>query len=209
MNLDDIPAGSLCVIDTNVLVYAEQGGVRPGAAFSAALLQGRADGRTAPDRLAGAHPQVDACGSRHEARELAWQSGGTSGRRAPSRRASPSSRSTVWRSRSSNSFKPVYQMHKWFARRASCVFRAVLLGALKPAWKPDGTPVPRRQVACDVHSRAGVHAAGLPDSYPCEKDGRLAPHARCISRRSSLSRASFALRSVSGSGSQSRGAGCG
>ena len=25
MNLDDIPAGSLCVIDTNVLVYAEQG----------------------------------------------------------------------------------------------------------------------------------------------------------------------------------------
>ena len=40
-----------------------------------------------------------------------------------------------------NSFKPVYQMHKWFARRASCVFRAILLGALKPAWKPDGTPV--------------------------------------------------------------------
>ena len=25
MNLDDIPSGSLCVIDTNVLVYAEQG----------------------------------------------------------------------------------------------------------------------------------------------------------------------------------------
>ena len=25
MNLDDIPAGSLCVVDTNVLVYAEQG----------------------------------------------------------------------------------------------------------------------------------------------------------------------------------------
>jgi predicted nucleic acid-binding protein len=25
MNLDDIPAGSLCVIDTNVLLYAEQG----------------------------------------------------------------------------------------------------------------------------------------------------------------------------------------
>jgi putative DNA methylase len=32
-----------------------------------------------------------------------------------------------------NSFKPIYQMHKWFARRASCVFRAILLGALKPA----------------------------------------------------------------------------
>ncbi len=32
-----------------------------------------------------------------------------------------------------NSFKPIYQMHKWFARRASCVFRAILLGATKPA----------------------------------------------------------------------------
>ena len=25
MNLDKIPAGSLCIIDTNVLLYAEQG----------------------------------------------------------------------------------------------------------------------------------------------------------------------------------------
>src|SRR5713226_4029583 len=32
-----------------------------------------------------------------------------------------------------NSFKPIYQMHKWFAWRASCVFRAILLGCLKPA----------------------------------------------------------------------------
>jgi adenine-specific DNA methylase len=32
-----------------------------------------------------------------------------------------------------NAFKPIYQMHKWSARRASCVFRAILLGALKPA----------------------------------------------------------------------------
>jgi len=32
-----------------------------------------------------------------------------------------------------NSFKPICQMHKWFARRASCVFRAILLGAFKPA----------------------------------------------------------------------------
>src|SRR5438045_8095734 len=31
-----------------------------------------------------------------------------------------------------NSFKLIYQMHKWFARRASCVFRAILLGCLKP-----------------------------------------------------------------------------
>ena len=38
-----------------------------------------------------------------------------------------------------NSFKPIYQMHKWFARRASCVFRAILLGSLKPAFKPDGS----------------------------------------------------------------------
>jgi 16S rRNA G966 N2-methylase RsmD len=30
-----------------------------------------------------------------------------------------------------NAFKPVYQMHKWFARRASCVFRAILLGCSK------------------------------------------------------------------------------
>jgi len=32
-----------------------------------------------------------------------------------------------------NAFKAIYQMHKWFARRASCVFRAILLGTLKPA----------------------------------------------------------------------------
>lgn len=32
-----------------------------------------------------------------------------------------------------NAFKPIYQMHKWFARRASCVFRTILLGAMKPA----------------------------------------------------------------------------
>lgn len=32
-----------------------------------------------------------------------------------------------------NSFKPIYQMHKWFARRSSSVFRAILLGAMKPA----------------------------------------------------------------------------
>ena len=32
-----------------------------------------------------------------------------------------------------NGFKPVYQMHKSFAPRASCVFRAILLAVLKPA----------------------------------------------------------------------------
>lgn len=32
-----------------------------------------------------------------------------------------------------NSFKPIYTMHKWFARRSSSVFRAILLAAMKPA----------------------------------------------------------------------------
>jgi 16S rRNA G966 N2-methylase RsmD len=32
-----------------------------------------------------------------------------------------------------NAFKPVYQMHRWFARRASCVFRAILIGSSKPS----------------------------------------------------------------------------
>jgi len=32
-----------------------------------------------------------------------------------------------------NAFKPIYKIHKWFARRASCVFRAILLAAMKPA----------------------------------------------------------------------------
>ncbi len=32
-----------------------------------------------------------------------------------------------------NAFKPIYQMHKWFARRSSSVFRAILLAAMKPA----------------------------------------------------------------------------
>ena len=42
-----------------------------------------------------------------------------------------------------------------------------------------GCTLPRRQSACDAYSRVGVRAAGLPDSYPFEKDGRLVPHARC------------------------------
>ena len=42
-----------------------------------------------------------------------------------------------------------------------------------------GCTLPRRQTACDVYSQAGVRAAGLPDSYPFEKDGSLVPHARC------------------------------
>jgi Adenine-specific DNA methylase containing a Zn-ribbon len=52
-----------------------------------------------------------------------------------------------------NSFKPIYQMHKWFARRASCVFRAILLGALKPAYQEDGTPVDLMEEFYKDHSR--------------------------------------------------------
>ena len=44
-----------------------------------------------------------------------------------------------------------------------------------------GCTLPRRQSACDAYSRVGVRAAGLPDSYSFEKDGRLVPHARCQS----------------------------
>lgn len=52
-----------------------------------------------------------------------------------------------------NSFKPIYQMHKWFARRASCVFRAILLGALKPAYKEDGTSVDLMEEFYKDHSK--------------------------------------------------------
>ncbi|MBI4523253.1 MAG: type II toxin-antitoxin system VapC family toxin [Deltaproteobacteria bacterium] len=40
MNLDDIPSGSLCVLDTNVLIYAEQ-----GASLQAQRLLRRIEGR--------------------------------------------------------------------------------------------------------------------------------------------------------------------
>ena len=56
-----------------------------------------------------------------------------------------------------NSFKPIYQMHKWFARRASCVFRAILLGALKPAVQADGTPT-------DLMAEFYKNHAGDPDT---------------------------------------------
>lgn len=35
-----------------------------------------------------------------------------------------------------NAFKPIYQMHKGFARRSVMVFRTILLGAMKPV-NPD------------------------------------------------------------------------
>jgi adenine-specific DNA methylase len=52
-----------------------------------------------------------------------------------------------------NSFKPIYQMHKWFARRASCVFRAILLGTLKPAIGSDGTPTDLMEEFYKDHTR--------------------------------------------------------
>ena len=39
--------------------------------------------------------------------------------------------------------------------------------------------LPRGQVVCDVHTVDGIRAAGLPDTYPLEKDGSLVPRARC------------------------------
>lgn len=39
--------------------------------------------------------------------------------------------------------------------------------------------LPRRQIVCDVHSHAGVRAAGLPDTYPLEHDGSPVTHGRC------------------------------
>ena len=44
-----------------------------------------------------------------------------------------------------------------------------------------GCTLPRRQVACDAHSPAGLQSAGLPDTYPLESDGRPVPHDRCQS----------------------------
>lgn len=42
--------------------------------------------------------------------------------------------------RERNDFKPVYKMHKWFARRSSSIFRAILLGAALPG-EQDGKPL--------------------------------------------------------------------
>lgn len=39
--------------------------------------------------------------------------------------------------------------------------------------------LPARQRVTDVHSRAGVAAVGLPESYPLDSGGGLVPHARC------------------------------
>ena len=43
--------------------------------------------------------------------------------------------------RERNWFKPIYKMHKWFARRSSSIFRAILLAAALPARGEDGEPI--------------------------------------------------------------------
>ena len=42
-----------------------------------------------------------------------------------------------------------------------------------------GCTLSRRQVLCDAHSPAGLHAAGLPNTYPLESDGSPVSHTRC------------------------------
>lgn len=43
--------------------------------------------------------------------------------------------------RERNAFKPIYKMHKWFARRSPSIFRAILLGAALPETGADGEPI--------------------------------------------------------------------
>jgi len=43
--------------------------------------------------------------------------------------------------RERNAFKPVYKMHKWFARRSASVFRAILLASALPYKDEDGQPM--------------------------------------------------------------------
>lgn len=40
-----------------------------------------------------------------------------------------------------NAFKPIYKMHKWFARRSSSIFRAILLAAALPHENDEGKPI--------------------------------------------------------------------
>ena len=42
-----------------------------------------------------------------------------------------------------------------------------------------GCVLPRRQAVCDAHSGDGLHAAGLPATYPLYDDGRPVPHEAC------------------------------
>jgi len=42
-----------------------------------------------------------------------------------------------------------------------------------------GATLPRNQQACDAHSPKGVRAAGLPRTYPFDRQGRLIPREHC------------------------------
>ena len=39
--------------------------------------------------------------------------------------------------------------------------------------------LPRRQVVCDMHTRAGDRAAGMPVAYPLDRDGAVMAQDRC------------------------------
>jgi hypothetical protein len=42
-----------------------------------------------------------------------------------------------------------------------------------------GATLPRHQKVCDVHTRRGIAAAGLPPTYPLDEKGERIPHATC------------------------------
>ena len=42
-----------------------------------------------------------------------------------------------------------------------------------------GCTLPPHRVVCEAHSRAGLRAAGLPETYPLDEDGGIVPQARC------------------------------
>ena len=65
-----------------------------------------------------------------------------------------------------------------------------------------GATLPRDQHVCDAHSADGLHAVGLPRSYPRDSRGRTIGHDRCqrIGRRVKLA----GLRGVRSRSAQSR-----
>lgn len=42
-----------------------------------------------------------------------------------------------------------------------------------------GCQLPREQVVCDVHTKAGLLAAGLPTTYPLDAGGYVVDHSTC------------------------------
>lgn len=66
-----------------------------------------------------------------------------------------------------------------------------------------GCVLPRRQVVGDVHSPAGIGAAGLPHTYPLAEDGAPVPHTRC--QPIGMEARAAGLRGVHARSAQSRG----